>query len=170
MRRQVWRTRRLPPEPGTESLPLPRPTTRFLCCAGLTSRKPATTDLSATLAPIPAYEVREPPLCESTRRKRRPSARRATAARRLSEGLDPRSTQIGRETALRRLSTTVRARACTTVRASRQENAGAPPGPYRRLSCARPPPALRRLAMSFPTNAFGRGLSIGKRNDPGVRS
>src|SRR5260370_7294416 len=162
MRRQVWRTRRLPPEPGTESLPLPRPTTRFLCRAGLTSRKPATTDLSATLAPIPAYEVREPPLCESTRRKRRPSARRATAARRLSEGLDPRSTQIGRETALRRLSTTVRARACTTVRASRQENAGAPPGPYRRLSFPRPRPSLRRVATTFLPTPSDIALSIAR--------
>src|SRR5229473_780975 len=158
MRRRVWRSRRLPPEPGTESLPRPRPTIRFLCRAGPASPKAATTDLPATLAPTPAYEVPEPRLCESRRRKRRPSARRATAARRLSEGLDPRSRQIARETALRRPSTTVRARAGTSVRASRQENGGAPRGPYRRLSLRPPADLLEASGYELPDQRFRKRL------------
>src|SRR5260370_16880264 len=168
MRRRVGRRRRLPPEPGKRSLPRARSTTRCPCRAGPASRKPATTDLPATLAPIPAYEVPEPRLCESRRRKRRPSGRHATAARRLSEGLDQRSTQIARETVLRRLLTTVRARVCTRVRASRQENAGAPPGPHRPLSFARPRTSLRRVSMSFLTTPFVLAFSIAKSPHPAV--
>src|SRR6202011_5763738 len=127
MQRRVWHSRRLPSDPGTESLPPSHPTSEFPCRAHPSTRTPGTIDLPANPSPIPVYEVPDPRLYESTRRVHRPSGRRATAATRPSEGLDLRSTRIARETCLPRPSTAVRVRACKSVKASRQANEGAPP-------------------------------------------